>query len=127
MIGQDDCAFGAMMSLRPRLKSRKLRFQMIAETLLAVAVFGVLLGNVFESGVDQRLKSFDVSPEARIQIYAQRARLAAAETGDRAGRQAVEQAFYHGLSLRIVGRSWLGSSKRLYGLVTDNRRPPPPN
>jgi len=29
----DDCAFGAMMSLALRRKFRKLRFQMIADTL----------------------------------------------------------------------------------------------
>jgi MFS family permease len=59
--------------------------------LLAVAVFGALLSNVFESDLDRRLKSLDVSTEARLEIYAQRARLAATETGDRAGRQAIEE------------------------------------
>jgi hypothetical protein len=64
--------------------------------LLAVAVFGAVLSNVFESDLDRRLKSPDVSVAARTDIYAQRFRLAAAETGDRAGRQAVEEAFITG-------------------------------
>jgi EmrB/QacA subfamily drug resistance transporter len=64
--------------------------------LLAVAVFGALLSNVFESDLDRRLKSLDVSTEVRLEIYAQRARLAATETGDRAGRQAIEEAFITG-------------------------------
>ena len=64
--------------------------------LLAVAVFGAVLSNVFVSDLDRRLKSFDVSIEASTQIHAQRAKLAAAETGDRAGRQAIEEAFITG-------------------------------
>jgi len=64
--------------------------------LLAVAVFGLLLSSIFQSDLDRRLRSLDVSSEVRAQIYAQRCRLAAAETGDQAGRQAVEDAFVTG-------------------------------
>jgi EmrB/QacA subfamily drug resistance transporter len=64
--------------------------------LLAVAVFGALLSSIFQSDLDHRLKSLDVSAEVKAHIYAQRSRLAAAETGDQAGRQAIEDAFVTG-------------------------------
>jgi MFS family permease len=94
--------------------------------LLAVAVFGALLSNVFESDLDQRLKSLNVSTEVRIQIYAQRARLAAAETKDRAGRQAVEQAFitgYRSVLWVAVGLA-LVSACTAAAMVTTKRRTP---
>src|SRR6266853_910686 len=56
--------------------------------LLAVAVFGALLNGVFQSSLDRRLDSLALAPEMRVQIDAQRSRLAAAKTGDARGRQA---------------------------------------
>ncbi len=64
--------------------------------LLAVAVFGALLSGVFQSALERRLDSLDVKPEVRAQIEAQRSRLAAAETSDVRGRQAVQEAFVSG-------------------------------
>ena len=64
--------------------------------LLAVAVFGALLSGVFQSDLEKRLESLPVSKEVKTQIYAQRSRLAAAETGDAAGRRAIEDAFLTG-------------------------------
>jgi hypothetical protein len=91
--------------------------------LLAVAVFGALLSNVFESDLDRRLKSLDVSTEARLEIYAQRARLAATETGDRAGRQAIEEAFiigYRSVLYVAVGLA-LASACTAAAIVTTKR------
>ena len=87
--------------------------------LLAVAVFGAVLGNVFESDLDRRLKSPDVSVAARTDIYAQRFRLAAAETGDRAGRQAVE-AFITGYRSVAVGLA-LAAASTAAAMVTTKR------
>jgi MFS family permease len=95
--------------------------------LLAVAVFGALLSNVFESDLDRRLKSPDVSTAARTQIYAQRSRLAAAETGDRAGRQAIEEAFisgYRSVLWVAVGLALLSAGTAAV-LLTDDRRGTP--
>jgi hypothetical protein len=64
--------------------------------LLAVAVFGALLSGVFQSALERRLDRLDLAPAARAQIEAQRSRLAAAETRDARGRQAIEDAFVAG-------------------------------
>ena len=64
--------------------------------LLAVAVFGALLSGVFQKSLDRHLDRLDVAPAVRAQIQAQRTRLAAAETGDARGRQAIEEAFVEG-------------------------------
>src|SRR5437870_563011 len=64
--------------------------------LLAVAALGALLSNVFQSTLERRLNSLDVAPAVRAQIEAQRSRLAAAETSDARGRQAIEEAFVAG-------------------------------
>jgi MFS family permease len=64
--------------------------------LLAVAVFGALLSGVFESALDRSLDQLDLAPSVRAQIQAQRSRLAAAETSDPRGRQAIQDAFVAG-------------------------------
>ena len=64
--------------------------------LLAVAIFGTILSGVFRGDLERRLESLQVGPEVRVQIEAQRSKLAAAETGDPRGRQAIEEAFVDG-------------------------------
>jgi EmrB/QacA subfamily drug resistance transporter len=64
--------------------------------LLAVAVFGALLTGVFESALDRRLDRLALSPAVRAEIEAQRSKLAAAETADVRGRQAIGEAFVAG-------------------------------
>ena len=65
-----------------------------------MAVFGKYsLNGVFQSALERRLDSLDLEPEVRAQIEAQRSRLAAAETKDARGRQAIDQAC---LSLAIA-------------------------
>jgi EmrB/QacA subfamily drug resistance transporter len=65
-------------------------------SLLAVAVFGALLSGVFQLVLEKRLDSLGVAPAARMRIEAQRSRLAAVETSDPRGRQAVGEAFVAG-------------------------------
>jgi EmrB/QacA subfamily drug resistance transporter len=65
-------------------------------SLLAVAVFGALLTGVFESTLDRRLDRLALSPQVRAEIEAQRSKLAAAETADARGRQAIQEAFVAG-------------------------------
>ncbi len=66
--------------------------------LLAVAVFGLILGNVFNRTLDERNTSLPAS--IRAAIDAQRPKLAAAQTDNPRGRQAVDESFVAGF--RVV-------------------------
>ncbi len=92
--------------------------------LLAVAVFGALLGGVFQSALERRLDRLDLAPAVRAQIEAQRSRLAAAETRDARGRQAIEDAFVTGYRavLWIAAGLALASSLSAAVLIREQRR-----
>jgi EmrB/QacA subfamily drug resistance transporter len=60
--------------------------------LLAVAVFGALLSVVFDRSLDRA----PLEPAVRVQLVAQRSKLAAAETTDPMGRRAIDEAFVDG-------------------------------
>ena len=64
--------------------------------LLAVAVFGALLGGVFQKTLDRRLVELGVPAAVRTGIRGQRSQLAAARTEDPRGRQAIGEAFVAG-------------------------------
>jgi hypothetical protein len=68
--------------------------------LLAVAVMGLILSSVFNRTLDRRLERLALTSAVRMEIDAQRPRLAAAEISDRAGRQAIDEAFVAGF--RVV-------------------------
>jgi predicted MFS family arabinose efflux permease len=92
--------------------------------LLAVAVFGALLTGVFQSSLERRLGSLGVAPAVREKIEAQRSRLAAAETADVHGRQAIAEAFVDGYRTVLwvaVGLS-LASSLSAAALIKTQRR-----
>ncbi len=65
-------------------------------SLLAVAVFGAILSGVFDTVLERRLDSLGVAAPVRAQIESQRLRLAATETKDLRGKQAVDEAFIAG-------------------------------
>jgi EmrB/QacA subfamily drug resistance transporter len=61
--------------------------------LLAVAVLGAVLNGVFQEVLTQQMDRFAVAPAVRADIESQSSKLAAIETDDRRGRQAVKQSF----------------------------------
>jgi hypothetical protein len=64
--------------------------------LLAIAVFGLVMYQVFNPALDRGYDRLKVSQETRRQIDAQRPSLAAAKTEDAAGRRAIQDAFVSG-------------------------------
>jgi hypothetical protein len=65
-------------------------------SLLAVAVFGVILLTGFNGGLDRRLDRLALSPQARQQVDAQRPLLAAASHPDPRVQRAVAESFVAG-------------------------------
>ena len=94
--------------------------------LLAVAVFGALLSGVFETALGQRLDRLDLPPDERSQIEAQRSKLAAAETNDARGRQAINESFVAGYRtvLWVAMGLALASSLSAAALIATERRQP---
>jgi EmrB/QacA subfamily drug resistance transporter len=64
--------------------------------VLAIAIFGLVLGNVFNRVLDQRLQRLDLEAAIREQIAVQRPKLAAIETTDPAARKAIAESFVTG-------------------------------
>jgi EmrB/QacA subfamily drug resistance transporter len=75
-------------------------------SLLAVAVFGLMLYATFNHSLDRRMDSLAVSAAVRKQVDEQRPRLAAAQVGDPQMQRAVSESFiagYHAVLWAAVG------------------------
>jgi EmrB/QacA subfamily drug resistance transporter len=95
-------------------------------SLLAVAVFGVLLSGVFQNSLDQRLDTIPIAPDERARIDAQRSKLAAIETEDPRVRRGIQESFVAGYRTVL----WVGAALALASslsaalLIESDRRPP---
>ena len=92
--------------------------------LLAVAVFGTLMTGVFQKVLDRELNILDVAPAVRAQVWAQRSKLAAAETEDARGRQAIDEAFVSGYRavLWLAAALAVASSLSAAALISTEKR-----
>ena len=93
--------------------------------LLAVAVFGMMLSSVFASSLHRRLESLPIPPAERAAIEGQRAKLAAAEANDAAGRRAIQQSFVDGYRMVLwvaVGLA-VASSLSAAALIRTGKKP----
>jgi MFS family permease len=64
--------------------------------LIAIAVFGAVLYGVFTQALDREMQVLNVPASAREEIRGQRRSLAAAQTNDERGRDAVRRSFIAG-------------------------------
>ncbi len=64
--------------------------------LLAIALLGLVLYNVFNRVLDRRLSALPLPPAIREQVDEQRPRLAAADTTDERVRDAIQESFVEG-------------------------------
>jgi EmrB/QacA subfamily drug resistance transporter len=88
--------------------------------LLAVAVFGLVLFQVFTRTLDERLAHLQLPPETRHQIDAQRPRLAAIETDDPAGRRAIHESFLAGYrTVLLISAALAAASAASAALLLD--------
>jgi EmrB/QacA subfamily drug resistance transporter len=92
-------------------------------SLLAVAVFGLVLTTLFNRALDRRVAAFP--PAARLQIDAQRPKLAAIDIDDPRARQAIRQSFVEGYRTVMVLAALLaiGSSLCAARMIETPRSP----
>lgn len=91
-------------------------------SLLAVAVFGLMLYAKFNHAMDQRLDALGLPAAERRQVEQQLPKLAAAETSDPHVRRAINESFLAGYHIVLITAAALAGVGALSGLVLIDRR-----
>ena len=94
--------------------------------LIAIAVFGLILWNVFNRVLDRRLDALALAPATREQINAQRPKLAAAEVADPEGRRAIAESFVAGYRVVLwisAGLALVSSLSAVVLITSKNAKP----
>ncbi len=91
--------------------------------LLSIAVLGLALSSVFNYGLDRKMNTLSLSPAVRSQLNSQRQKLAAAETSDAGGRQAIQESFVAGYRVVVWIAAVLGLASSLTAAILIQRAP----
>lgn len=85
--------------------------------LLSIAVLGLVLNSVFNHSLNRKMDSLSLSPALRAQLNSQRQKLAAAETFDPGGRQAIQESFIAGYRVVVRIAAILGLASSLTAAI----------
>lgn len=90
-------------------------------SLLAVAVFGLVLTSVFNRSLDQRLDTLNLPSAERRQIDEQRPKLAAAQASKPQARQAIAESFIAGYRVVLWAAAGLALASAASATMLENK------
>ncbi len=91
-------------------------------SLLAIAVFGLMLYAEFNRSLDRRFNALRLRPAERQQIDQQRPKLAAAETNEPQVKRAINESFLSGYRVVLGAAAGLALASALSALVLTDRK-----